>query len=296
MKRFGVFVGLLALVNIAVLATDLKVVIINRHHMVSLSSFADRFGVAIDYSSTRDGISMKLADRVVDVVPYNRTAWVDGAEVTLDQPVVILDDTTYLPLRFMCVSFGLGYTCHDEDSQVVVVDNYSNSSCFFVIDWGWSRYDHVWCYDYDCHGYHNWHHNHDVMIAHHGNMGFHPVIHNVHHIGEGSTGNNQGSSNWNNHVSNGWNNQGNGGWYNHGNGAATGVPRRPLTPYGYQNQSSIQHTPWYQSHSSLHTSGWNRGEGTSNHATSHSKGSLDNGASSSTTSGSSRGGERGHDR
>ena len=248
MQRFGLLIGLLILVNIAALATDLNVVVINRHHMVSLSSFADKFGAVVDYDSERDGISLKLGDRTVDLIPYNRTAWVNGAAVSLDQPVVIVDDVTYLPLRFMCETLGLGYTCNDADSQVVVVDGYTNETCYMVIDWGWCNYPHFWCYDFDCRLYHGWCHDHNVIIAlHHGGIGgMHPG--GGYHQG-GYVGHNAGVDAWHQHFAN-----------QSSHGAA------------YQgntlHQGNAQHAPWFQSKTSQHASWGNHS--TSSRFSSHS--------------------------
>ncbi len=275
MQRFGLLIGLLALMAIAAQAADLKVEVINRHHMVSLSSFADKFGAVVDYDSEREGISMKLGDRTVDMIPYNRTAWVNGVAVTLDQPVVIVDDVTYLPLRFMCETYGLGYTCNDADSQVVVVDSYTHESCFFVVDWGWSRCDHVWCYDFDCRGYHNWCNDHNVCIAIHAggpgyvghpNGGFGVGVHNV----GGNFMHNTGANAWGQHFA-------------QANHSAFGAHSTYGAAAGHQGFTS--HAPWYQAKSSQHSSWENRGS--HSQSTSHSGGF---------TGGSSHGGSGGHDK
>ncbi len=167
MQRFGLLLALAIVCTIAASASDLQINIINRHHMVSLSSFAEKFGATVDYDTERDGINLTLHDHHVTFIPYNQTAWVDGRAVILDQPVVIVDDVTYLPLRFMCESFALGYTCNDDDTQVVVVDSCTNETFFLAVDWGWCDFCHVWCYDFDCRGYRNWHYDHNVDIVIH---------------------------------------------------------------------------------------------------------------------------------
>ncbi len=283
MKQFAFLLGLLVLVQVAALATDMNLVVINKHHMVSLTSFADKYGIAVDYDSEHDGISMKLGDTTVDMIPYNRTAWVNGVAVTLDQPVVIVDDVTYLPLRFMCETYGFGYTCHDEDNQVVVVDNVTQQSCFFVVDWGWCGLPHFWCYDFDCHPYHNWWHDHNVIIAlHAGGPGWHgPGWGAAHATGVGvqvrggAYAHNMGADVWSQHFA-----HVSGSWSQHQNAAA--------------------HASWFHSSGtgSQHTSGswWSHSSSAASHGASHWGGRGASGSSSreSTGGGHSGGFSGGH--
>jgi len=158
--RFVVLMVFL-LLTAAVLAIDPmveKVVMINDRPMISLRDFAEIFDATVDYNVERNEISVSLYDTTVYLVPYQMTAWVNDQKVWLDMPAVILDDVTYLPVRFVCDAFRLPYDWTPVNQQVVIVNRWTTERVVFVLDIDWCRRTHVWRHEVDFRWYINFHH------------------------------------------------------------------------------------------------------------------------------------------
>lgn len=135
------------------------VVTINDRPMISLRDFAETFDADVDYHIDRDEFCITLYDTTVYLVPYRMTAWVNERKVWLDIPVVIIDDVTYLPVKFLCEAFGFRYEWGQPNREVCIVNRWTTETIVFVFDIEWSNHRHVWRHDYDCHWYINYHHH-----------------------------------------------------------------------------------------------------------------------------------------
>ena len=130
-------------------------VIINGHRMISLRAFSQDFGAVVQYDDNRNAISIALGNRVVEVIPYSTTAWIDGTPVAVANPVVIADDVTYVPLRFICHAFNLNTNWYNGNQQVYIVNPYTSAQVFFQIDASFGQRSHVFRRDYDNREYRN---------------------------------------------------------------------------------------------------------------------------------------------
>ena len=153
--RFGILIALFTVLCAAVFADNLQTVVINGQPMVTLRAFGDTFDAAIDYDRGRDSFSITLNDCTVDLAPYANRAWIDDRAVTLQAPVVIIDDVTYVPLRFLCDAFGLGCSWVDEYHPVTVYNPRSTFRVALGVDTRWARERHVWQYQYNTRDYVN---------------------------------------------------------------------------------------------------------------------------------------------
>ncbi|HEY3417346.1 MAG TPA: stalk domain-containing protein [Armatimonadota bacterium] len=234
--RFLLVIAFL-LLGAAAMAADLstKMVMINKRPMISLKDFAETFDATVDYKVDTDEISISLDDTTVYLVPYRMTAYVNDRKVWLDMPVVIVDDVTYLPLRFVADTFNLGFNWLPADQQVILVYRQPvERRIIFAIDLDWCRRPHVWRHDYDFHWYVNFH------TPHHNNDGDHHDGYNNHGDGGHADGNNQHGSGG---QYDGNNQHGDGGHYDGNNqhdGAPSGSPRPSKEDY-YQRPPVQQH-------------------------------------------------------
>ena len=166
MWKFGMLATVFAVMGVAAHAGGNEIVTINGHSMMPLRTFSQRFGAVIDYDNGRQAISVAMGNRYVDLVPYSTTAWIEQTPCRLDAPVVIIDDTTYVPVQFMCQAFGLGYSWDNADQQVVIVTQYQ-APVVFGLDFGWTSRAHVWRHDYDGRDYMRYGHAASHQYAQH---------------------------------------------------------------------------------------------------------------------------------
>lgn len=180
--RFATLLVALLVGAAALAATPMTphIVMINDRQMISLQDFAETFDADVDYHVDRNEICITLFDTTVYVVPYRMTAWVNDRKVWLDMPVVIVDDITYLPVKFLCDAFGFRYEWRQPTRDVCIVNRWTLETIVIVIDIDWHRHHHVWRHDYDWRWYVNFHKHHKVdwgrRDAHppHGGQGHHP--------------------------------------------------------------------------------------------------------------------------
>jgi hypothetical protein len=142
-----------ALLGTAVAAQQL--VMISGHHMIALRDFSQDVGAVLGFDSSRNAISITLGYQTVEVIPYSTTAWIDGNAVTIPNPVVITDDITYLPFRFMSHALNLSATWSNNNQQVVVVNPYTDETVPFLLDLSFGQRSHVYRRDYDVQEYRN---------------------------------------------------------------------------------------------------------------------------------------------
>jgi hypothetical protein len=152
--------------SVAAFADGLQVIVINHQPMATLSSFGDTFNAAIDYASDRDGISITIDNRTVDLIPYSKFAWIDGREVTLSAPVQIIDGVTYVPIHFLCDVYGFDYNWANETAPVIVCTPWCTDGFIFALDLSWGGCPHVWCRDFDCHVYSHYRVGTGIGIGH----------------------------------------------------------------------------------------------------------------------------------
>ena len=178
-----ILLSVFLLVGVAALANGPmtgKIVTIKERQMISLQDFAEIFDAVVDYHVDRDEIAISLFDTTVYLVPYRMTAWVNERKVWLDMPVVIVDDTTYLPVRFICDAFGLRYDWTPTRQEVIVINRWTTERIVLIIDLDWYRQPRVWRYDFDLrwytyyrtpcyyvsHHYHSYQYYHHVVTTH----------------------------------------------------------------------------------------------------------------------------------
>jgi len=138
------------------------IVMINDRPMISLQDFAETFDADVDYHVDRNEICITLYDTTIYVVPYRMTAWVNDRKVWLDMPVVIIDDVTYLPVKFLCDAYGFRYDWRQPNRDVCIVNRWTTETVIIVIDIDWHNRSHVWRHDYDCNWYINFHQHHKI--------------------------------------------------------------------------------------------------------------------------------------
>jgi hypothetical protein len=132
-----------------------QLVMMNGYHYIALRDFSQDVGAVVGFDDSRNAISLTLGYQTVEVIPYSTTAWINGNPVTIPHTVVITDDVTYLPFRFMCHALNLSATWSNNNQQVVVVNPYTELSVPFLINLSFGQRPHVYRRDYNVQQYRN---------------------------------------------------------------------------------------------------------------------------------------------
>lgn len=154
MTRAGLFFALvLMLVGMAAKAESFRLVYVNDHPMISLRDFCYQFDAYTDYDLGRQALTVTRGNRTVYLIPYSNKAWINDCLVKMVQPVVIIDDTTYVPLRFLCHVFELNCDWRDNYHTASIYVYIGGPRYIFVYDEPWHRYHHQWIYTYNYHDF-----------------------------------------------------------------------------------------------------------------------------------------------
>lgn len=110
---------------------DVQPVIVNDRTMVPMRAIFEALGCSVSWDdATEQAIGIKNGKKVV-VAIGNTTAYNGGKFIEIDQPPLLIDDRTMVPLRFISEA----YDCKvdwDEKTQTVTITNDNDLSCFHL--------------------------------------------------------------------------------------------------------------------------------------------------------------------
>lgn len=99
--------------------------------LVPMRAYLESLGASVSWQPP-DRVEAELKGRTVAMTIGSTTAQVDGRPVTLDVPAQLIDDRTYLPVRFL--SEGLGAKVDYDNGKVLVQTNNRSDSHLEVFD------------------------------------------------------------------------------------------------------------------------------------------------------------------
>lgn len=100
--------------------------IINNRTMIPCRSLFEDLGAKVSYDEAAKEVTLKSAEKEIKIIIGKDAGLINGKEVKLDSPAVIVENKTYLPVRF--ISEALGYKVKYEKQGIVsLVDLYNVS-------------------------------------------------------------------------------------------------------------------------------------------------------------------------
>ena len=94
--------------------------------MIPCRSLFEDLGAKVSYDEAAKEVTLKSAEKEIKIIIGKDAGLINGKEVKLDSPAVIVENKTYLPVRF--ISEALGYKVKYEKQGIVsVVDLYNVS-------------------------------------------------------------------------------------------------------------------------------------------------------------------------
>ena len=197
MSRIWMLVSILAVMSLAAQAAPRHMIYVNGHAMISLRAFTHHIGAVVGYDLGRGAITVTRDVRTVYLTPYSTTAWINDQPTAIRHPVLIIDDVTYVPLRFMCHAFELDCTWSaDRTKAFILVNVETNERLEFDRDDTWSQRPHITQHEFDYHTYQKFQEQHPAHMKptaatayQHGNHAT-PIQINV-NIGNGGSGHGQ---------------------------------------------------------------------------------------------------------
>jgi len=85
---------------------DQPPIIVNDRTMVPIRAISESFDAAVSWDGESRTIGITLQDINISLTIDNPTAYINSNTITLDQPPIIVNDRTLVPLRFVSEAFG----------------------------------------------------------------------------------------------------------------------------------------------------------------------------------------------
>jgi N-acetylmuramoyl-L-alanine amidase len=100
------------------LAAKVPPALVNSSVLVPIRTVAENLGYKVDYDTKKKQVSLKEGSTTILMTLNKAKASVNGKSVTMNEPPVIISDTTLIPLRFVGETMGLQIVW-DNDSKSV---------------------------------------------------------------------------------------------------------------------------------------------------------------------------------
>ena len=107
-------------VNGEKLEFDVEPVLLNDRTMVPMRKIFETLGATVSWNGDTETASGVRNGVRVSVSIDNPKAFIDGKATTLDQPPVLLDGRTLVPLRFIAEAYGAQVEWIEASQQIVI--------------------------------------------------------------------------------------------------------------------------------------------------------------------------------
>ena len=100
--------------------TNAEPIVKDGHTLVPLRTLLESMGASVNYDSTTRMITVVRGDKQIQMKPGSSAATVNGNNVTLDTPVVVIQGRTYIPARFVAESLGATVNWDELSNKVLI--------------------------------------------------------------------------------------------------------------------------------------------------------------------------------
>ena len=98
-------------------------VVVNGRTLVPIRAIVESFGGEVLWDDRTKAITLKLEDDTITLYVNKKTAQLNGKSKTLDVAPAIINERTFLPIRFVAEGFNLGVAWNDKSKTVSIVRN-----------------------------------------------------------------------------------------------------------------------------------------------------------------------------
>jgi len=107
---------------------DVPPILKNGRTLIPLRAVMEKFGVQVEYDKATNTVTMKKGNKEVKIVfeGLEGKIYVNGKEVKLDVPALVISNRTYVPLRFLMEVFGK--KIYADGTKIDIRDNNTNTT------------------------------------------------------------------------------------------------------------------------------------------------------------------------
>jgi len=113
---------ILVYVNGQQMTFDVPPQILSGRTMVPLRAIFEALGAEVEWDDSTQTVSATKGASVVVLTIGSTCAMVNGAIVSIDQPGVVIDGRTLVPVRFVAEAFGIGVVWDAQTNSVIISD------------------------------------------------------------------------------------------------------------------------------------------------------------------------------
>ena len=100
-----------------------KPVVVEGRTLVPIRAIVESFGGEVLWDDSTKAITLKLEDDTITLYVNKKTAQLNGKTKTLDVAPAIINERTFLPIRFVAEGFNLGVAWNGESKTVSIIRN-----------------------------------------------------------------------------------------------------------------------------------------------------------------------------
>lgn len=94
----------------------------NDRTMIPVRAVSESFGCEVSWDGATRSVTITKGEKIVSLTIDKSLAYIDGAETTLDAPPCIINDTTFVPVRFVTEALGYSVNFVPKTRSVLICD------------------------------------------------------------------------------------------------------------------------------------------------------------------------------
>lgn len=110
------------------------VILKNEHVMIPLRELSEQFGYYVDWNQQLKRIQLSNGETSITLHLNNKQAIINTTQIQMDVEPLLVNNTTYVPLRFVSESFGYNVNWDSTNNKVVIKESANVYNANYVVD------------------------------------------------------------------------------------------------------------------------------------------------------------------
>lgn len=116
------------------LILDHPVILKNEHAMMPLRELSEQFGYYVDWNQQLQQVQLSNGETNITLYLNNKQAVINNTQFQMDVEPLLVNNTTYIPLRFISESFGYSVNWDSANNKVVIKESANVYNGNYIVD------------------------------------------------------------------------------------------------------------------------------------------------------------------
>lgn len=110
------------------------VILKNEHVMIPLRELSEQFGYYVEWNQQLQRIQLSSGETNITLHLNNKQAVINNIQIQMDVEPLLINNTTYIPLRFISESFGYNVHWDSANNKVVIKESTNVYNANYIVD------------------------------------------------------------------------------------------------------------------------------------------------------------------